>query len=219
MVKDCQTLRIVQLNTDGIMVEFDDSEYPKVKALADEWQGRTGFELEEDPPIVMLAQKDVNNYIEVQAGGKTKLKGGYLVRGPSDAGAWKINNNACVVARAIAEYFLHGTDPADTINAETDILQFQQIAKAGAKYKEAYHLVDGRKVPVQKVNRVYATTDERYGRLYKVKADTDGEAKIDSLPEHCLIDNEGTADISMIDRSFYIDMARKRINDFKGIKP
>lgn len=124
----------------------------------------------------------MNNYIEVQQNGEAKAKGGYLVRGMAKAGAFNINNNARVVAKAVREYFLHDTDPADTINAETDILQFQQIAKAGAKYKEAYLMVDGEKVQVQKVNRVYATTDERYGKIYKVKAETDGEAKIDSLP-------------------------------------
>ena len=45
--KDCETLFVIQLNTDGIMVSFDDSEYDKVLAIIDEWQQRTGFELEE----------------------------------------------------------------------------------------------------------------------------------------------------------------------------
>ena len=41
-------LKVVQLNTDGIMVEFDDEQYPQVIEITDEWQKRTGFELEED---------------------------------------------------------------------------------------------------------------------------------------------------------------------------
>ena len=64
----------------------------------------------------------------------------------------------------------------------TDIFDFQLIAKAGAKYKEAYHLVDGVKKPVQKVNRVYATSDERYGKLFKVKAENDATASSQSPP-------------------------------------
>lgn len=216
-------LRILQTNTDGIMVEFDDSHYDLVKEITEEWQQRTGFELEEDA-VARIYQKDVNGYIEVATDGSVKKKGGYVVRGIAPAGAFNINNNATIVAKAIVEFFVNGTPVEDTINASTDIFEFQLIAKAGAKYKEAYHLVDGEKRPVQKVNRVYATSDERYGKLFKVKADDDSEAKIDSLPEHCIIDNTAVTDpnhttIDKIDKQFYINMARKRINDFLGIKP
>ena len=211
-------LRIVQLNTDGIMIEFDDSQYGRVQEILDEWQSRTGFELEEDS-IAQIAQKDVNNYVEVQPSGKFKCKGGYLVRGISPAGAFNVNNNATIVAKALVEYFVHGTPPEDTINACDDIFQFQIIAKAGAKYREAYHMVDGEKVSVQKVNRIYATSDTRYGKLFKVKAENDAEAKIEMLPEHCIIDNDNRLSITDVDKQFYIDMAKKRINDFMGIKP
>lgn len=216
--QEIKGLRIVQLNTDGIMVECDKKDYKKLNDICDEWQQRTGFELEEDT-VVKIVQKDVNNYIEVQQGGKPKAKGGYLVKGVSTKGAFNVNNNCVIVATALKQYFLYGTPVEETINDCNDIFQFQMIAKAGAKYKEAYHLVDGAKVPVQKVNRVYATSDERYGKLYKVKAEDSSEAKIDSLPEHCFIDNNNELSIEQIDRDFYIAMAKKRINDFKGIKP
>ena len=218
LYKDVSDLRIVQLNTDGIMIEFDDSQYDQVQEILNEWQTRTGFELEEDS-IAQIAQKDVNNYVEVQPSGKFKTKGGYLVRGIAPAGAFNVNNNATIVAKALVEYFVHGTPPEDTINACDDIFQFQIIAKAGAKYREAYHLVDGEKVPVQKVNRIYATKDSRYGKLFKVKAENDAEAKIEMLPEHCIIDNDNHLSITDVDKQFYIDMAKKRINDFMGIKP
>ena len=218
LYKDVQNLRIVQLNTDGIMIEFDDSQYDEVQEILNEWQSRTGFELEEDS-IAQIAQKDVNNYVEVQPSGKFKTKGGYLVRGIAPAGAFNVNNNATIVAKALVEYFVHGTPPEDTINACDDISQFQIIAKAGAKYREAYHMVDGEKVPVQKVNRIYATKDARYGKLFKVKAENDAEAKIEMLPEHCIIDNDNHLSITDVDKQFYIDMAKKRINDFMGIKP
>ena len=218
LYKDVTDLRIVQLNTDGIMIEFDDSQYDQVQEILNEWQSRTGFELEEDN-IAQIAQKDVNNYVEVQPSGKFKTKGGYLVRGIAPAGAFNVNNNATIVAKALVEYFVNGTPPEDTINACDDIFQFQIIAKAGAKYREAYHMVDGEKVPVQKVNRIYATKDPRYGKLFKVKAENDAEAKIEMLPEHCIIDNDNHLTIADVDKQFYIDMAKKRINDFMGIKP
>ena len=216
--KEVQGLRIFQLNTDGIMIEFDDSQYDQVQDILNEWQQRTGFELEEDR-ISKIVQKDVNGYIEVQPSGKFKCKGGYLVRGIAPAGAFNVNNNATIVAKALVEYFVNGTPPEDTINACDDIFQFQIIAKAGAKYREAYHMVDGEKVPVQKVNRIYATADPRYGKLFKVKAENDSEAKIEMLPEHCIIDNDNHLSITDVDKQFYIDMAKKRINDFMGIKP
>lgn len=218
LCKDIPGLKIVQLNTDGIMVECSKSDLDKLNEICDEWQSRTGFELEEDS-VVKIAQKDVNNYVEVQPGGKSKSKGGYLVKGISTVGAFNINNSCCIVATALKEYFVNGTPVEDTINQCDDIFQFQIVAKAGAKYREAYHVVDGEKEPVQKVNRVYATADTRYGKLFKVKAEDDSTAKIEMLPEHCIIDNDNQLSISDVDKSFYIEMAKKRVNDFKGIKP
>lgn len=211
-------LKIVQLNTDGIMLECDRDQLELVDSICEEWQSRTGFELETDS-VSKIAQKDVNNYVEVQADGKSKAKGGYLVKGISTVGAFNVNNSCCIVATALKEYFVNGTPVEETINDCADIFQFQIIAKAGAKYREAYHIVDGVKEPVQKVNRVYATADERYGKLFKVKAEDDSTAKIEMLPEHCIIDNDNHLSISDVDKSFYIEMAKKRVNDFKGIKP
>ena len=218
LYQNVEDLRIVQLNTDGVMIEFYEDQYDEVLEIVNEWQSRTGFELEEDS-VSMIAQKDVNNYVEVQPNGSVKTKGGYLVRGIAPAGAFNINNNACIVATALKEYFVNGTPVEETINACDDIFQFQLIAKAGAKYREAYHLVDGEQVPVQRVNRVYATKDERYGKLFKVKAENDATAKIEMLPEHCIIDNDNNLTIADVDKTFYIEMAKKRINDFLGIKP
>lgn len=216
--QEIEGLRIVQLNTDGIMVECDKKDYDKLTEICKEWQERTGFDLEEDT-VVKIAQKDVNNYVEVQPGGKAKAKGGYLVKGIAPAGAFNVNNSCIIVATALKEHFVNGTPVEDTINACDDIFQFQIIAKAGAKYREAYHLVDGEQVPVQKVNRVYATADTRYGKLFKVKAENDATAKIEMLPEHCIIDNDNHLTISDVDKSFYIDMAKKKVNDFLGVRP
>ena len=216
--QDIPGLKIVQLNTDGIMVQCRKEYLSQLDEICDEWQSRTGFELETDS-VIKIAQKDVNNYVEIQEGGKAKAKGGYLVKGISTVGAFNINNSCCIVATALKEYFVNGTPVEETIENCNDIFQFQIIAKAGAKYKEAYHVVGDRKEQVQKVNRVYATADTRYGRLFKVKAEDDTTAKIESLPEHCIIDNDNQLTIADVDKNFYIEMARKRVNDFMGIKP
>ncbi len=74
LTRECPTLKIIQLNTDGIMVSFDNSDEAKWQEITQEWQDRTGFELEEDF-IQKIVQKDVNNYVEVPVdGGKPKVK-------------------------------------------------------------------------------------------------------------------------------------------------
>ena len=219
LIAECPTLKIIQLNTDGIMVSFDHEDEAKYQEITQEWQDRTGFELEEDF-IRKIVQKDVNNYVEVPAdGGEPKVKGGQLVRGIAPAGAFNINNNAVVVARAIKQYFIDGTPPEETIAASEDILDFQLIAKAGGKYSQCYHLVGGEKVIVQKVNRVYAVSDKSKGTVYKTHAVTGRDAKVAGLPTHCAIDNNNNLSIEVVDRKWYVKLAKKYINDFLGIKP
>ena len=219
LIAECPTLKIIQLNTDGIMVSFDHEDEAQYQEITQEWQDRTGFELEEDF-IRKIVQKDVNNYVEVPAdGGEPKVKGGQLVRGIAPAGAFNINNNAVVVARAIKQYFIDGTPPEETIAASENILDFQLIAKAGGKYSQCYHLVGGEKVIVQKVNRVYAVSDKSKGTVYKTHAVTGRDAKVAGLPTHCAIDNNNNLSIEVVDRKWYVKLAKKYINDFLGIKP
>lgn len=223
LLNACSTIRLLNLNTDGLMYSISKDELPIVDRISSEWEAETKFELETDD-VQKVWIKDVNNLLMIKTDGEVKTVGSYLNYGISVKGAWSINNNMVIVKKALVEYFVNGTPVEDTINACNDIFQFQIIAKAGAKYREAYHMVDGEKHPVQKVNRVYATKDVRCGKLFKVKAETDAAAKIEMLPEHCLIDNTATDDpdhttITQIDKDFYIAMAKKRINDFLGIKP
>lgn len=219
LIAECPTLKIIQLNTDGIMVSFDHEDEAKYQEITQEWQDRTGFELEEDF-IRKIVQKDVNNYVEVPAdGGEPKVKGGQLARGIAPAGAFNINNDAVVVARAIKQYFIDGTPPEETIAASENILDFQLIAKAGGKYSQCYHLVGGEKVIVQKVNRVYAVSDKSKGTVYKTHAVTGRDAKVAGLPTHCAIDNNNNLSIEVVDRKWYVKLAKKYINDFLGIKP
>ena len=218
LVADCPTLKVVQLNTDGIMVSLDNSDIETYSAICREWQERTKFELEEDC-ISEIVQKDVNNYIEIATDGGTKIKGGWLVRGISEAGAWNINNNTVIVAKALIDYFAKGIPVEDTINNCNDPLQFQLIAKASSKYLAAYHIVNGEKVKVQKCNRVYASKNRDYGTLVKTHAISGKDVKVSGLPPHCIIDNNNEATIDLIDKSWYIRLAKKQVKEFLGIKP
>lgn len=231
----CKTLRVIQLNTDGIMVSFEEEEYPIVLAIVKEWQERTGFELEEDK-IKKIVQKDVNGYVEVPMEGEPKIKGGYLVRGlvtngkidfasmgfPSwtnlMGGAFSINNNAVIVSKAVVDYIAHGKPVEETIRASETIFDFQIIAKSWAKCGNAYHEQHGTLVEVQRVNRVYAVDDYEYGTLLMIDPDTGNYRKLTGLPAHLLVDNDNHLKLSDIDIDWYIRLASRFINDFYGIK-
>lgn len=218
LVAECPTLKVVQLNTDGIMASLDDSDLKLYDDICQEWQDRTGFELEEDS-ISEIIQKDVNNYVEIGTDGKAKIKGVQLVRGISKAGAFNINNNATIVAKALLDYFSKGVPIKETINSCNDLLSFMLVAKASSKYSAAYQIVDGEKVRIQKCNRVYAAKDKRYGTLLKTHSEKGNDVKIGGLPEHCIIDNNNELSIADIDKSWYIKLANKYVKDFLGIKP
>ncbi len=224
MIKDCPSMKIIQLNTDGIMVSFDLDEEATFQAITKEWEDRTGFELEEDF-IQKIVQKDVNNYIEIpNNGGSPKCKGEYLVRGISEAGAFKINNNATIIPESLQAFFVSGIPVAETIENCDDLLKFQLIAKASSLYSKVQQEIinEGGLVeylPVNRVNRVYASKNESLGSLYKTHGKTGRLEKIADLPEHCLVDNDNTLDIQQIDKDWYIQEAEKAVLKFIGEKP
>lgn len=218
LLNACKTIKLLNLNTDGLMYSIDKSELPIVDTICTEWEKQTRFELEVDN-IAKVWIKDVNNLLFINTDGDVKTVGGYLNYGISVKGAWSINNNMVIVKKALINYFTKDIPVEETINNSTNIFDFQIIAKAGTKFREAYHIVDGEKQPVQRVNRVYATKDTRFGKLVKIHAETDSHHNIESLPEHCIIDNDNNLSIDDIDKTFYIELAQKRVNDFLGIKP
>ena len=160
----CKTLRIIQLNTDGLMISLEADELPIVYRLNEEWQQSKHLELEEDK-IQSIHQKDVNNYVMVFENGKVKTKGAYVSYGIAPAGAFSINNNHTIVKEAVINYFVHGTPVEDTIYGCTDIHKFQIIAKAGGGYKSVHAVppdFEQRKKSWQKENRVPIVND--YGK-------------------------------------------------------
>ena len=217
LLLNCKTIKLLNFNTDGLMYSVDKAELHMVDKICSEWENETKFELETDD-ITKVWIKDVNSLLLIKTDGEVKTVGGYLNYGISVKGAWSINNTMIIVKKALVEYFVNGIPVEDTIANNNDIFDYQIIAKAGSMYKEVYQIVDKQKISVQKTNRVYATTNKKLGTLYKVKEDG-ATAKIESLPEHCIIDNENQLSMKDIDKSFYINLAKKRINDFLGIKP
>lgn len=149
--------------------------------------------------------------------GSPKIKGGVLVRGISPAGAFNVNNNAPVIAKAVKECLANGIPVEQTIRECDNILDFQLISKASHKYSRAWQrMMDGTEVETQKVNRVYASKDWSLGTLYKQHGESGVVSKVAGLPDFCIIDNDNHLTIDAVDKEWYIRLARKYVADFLG---
>lgn len=245
--KRCKTIKFNNVNTDGVGFAIHVSELDKAYDVMKKWEQRTRLELEIDK-VKRIILKDINNYILEKEDGSLKVKGGYV----SDYKPSFKHNSFSIVATAIVKYFTENVPVEETIEACDDPFRFQLIAKTGSTYQKTVHYVDGKEVQVQKVNRLYAVADERYGVVKKVKKqyleiDEDGERRYyinqkgnrtykkkwetdkdgdffikkdttQNCPQHAYIDNSCHISIDTIDKSWYIELAKKRINDFLGIK-
>lgn len=229
-LEDIPSLKLIQANTDGLMIGYNPRYEKRVNAVVTDWEQRTRLNMEYTE-IKKIVQKDVNNYVMVAGAtylikdgehivtkedkSKISVKGSYvsLYKG----GDFK-NNSLVIVHKALVEYFLNGTPVEETVNNATNVLDFQMIAKTGSSYKGTLYEINGEKIPVQKVNRVYSTSDTSKGTLYKLK-DGGRLDKIASIPDHCIIDNTGSeVKLEDIDKTYYIDLAKKRIDDYMGKK-
>lgn len=212
----CDTFEVINFNTDGIMFAIDINELPKAYEIKGEWEQRTKLDLEEEL-IKAVYQKDVNNYIVESIDGGIITKGGYVSNYGKKEKDLIVNNTMSILDKAVVDYFVHGASAEKTIAECQDILQFQNIAKTGHSYTHTIHEVDGGSVKVQKVNRVYATTDDRYGTIYKVK-ENGRQDKIANTPVRAIVDNANELSMKSLDKQWYVDLAQKRINDYKGEK-
>ena len=235
LLEEVPTLKVLQINTDGIMCSFDRIHHPLWDEILKEWQNRTGFTLEEDE-IQKIVQNNVNAYVEIQTNGKPKIKGGYLVRGVVTngdidysalglpqwtnlgGGAFNINNNAVIVSKAVVDYIAYGIPLEETIYGSDNILEFQMIAKSWAKCGNSWHEQFGEKVEVQRVNRVYATDSYDFGTLWMYDPDNENWRKVTGIPAHVLVDNDNHLTIDVVDKDWYVRLAQKYVNDFLGIK-
>ena len=236
LAKRCETIDFININTDGIMFTINRSEVDLSEKIIAEWSAVTRFEMERDD-FKKVIQKDVNNYIGITPDGKFKAKGGYVSL--YNGGNFK-TNSLSIVHKAIVEYLVNGVSPQTTINNCTDIFAFQQIVKTGGTYEGSYHYVNGERVAIQKVNRVYAVKNPIYGRVVKGKWITEKRKKnkdtgkmeaipvippvwsetiISECPDHAFIDNENVLTLDELDKNYYIDMAKKRIDKYVNIDP
>lgn len=225
--------QILNTNTDGILVKVNTLKEKELveqicKEVAEEV--RIGIDVDEFKRFIV---KDVNNYIAIKPNGKYKAKGSYVKE------LTPLEQSMSIVNKAIRDYYLYGTLPEITIGNCNNILEFQIIAKVGSKYSHAIkdikfletkeinpktgryrkvvkQISNGYVLP-EKVNRVFASKCDSDGGIYKVHKATSSVGKVEMTPEHCFIINEDVREMSLptkLDKSWYINIAKKRIAEF-----
>ena len=213
--------RLIQSNTDGIAIEIDDTKVKIVEPLIDEacknWEADWRFSLEKTVAD-NLYEKDVNNYVFKDSSGKIKVKGAYVTK--FDEG--NEQDTLAILAKAVVNYFLDGTDIRTTIcNPENLATDYQMIKKLGNMYDTPTWKRGYGDVEVQKVNRIFPSTDIKNGGLYKHKKSKEIGVldKVEGTPEHVLIYNEDIrgkkiGELDDIDYEWYVAEAQRRIDDF-----
>lgn len=198
---------IIQSNTDGVLIKMHRYEdFDLIDDIAYEWEQRTRLQLEFDE-YKRVYQKDVNNYIIVDANGHYKSKGAYVKK------LSRLDNDLPIVNKALVRYMVDGIPIEKTIGEANSLIDFQMVARASAKYK---CLLLGDAELNVKTARVFASRTGGAG-LFKVSRRTGNKEKVSNTPPRCRIVNDdvNSAPVpSWLDRDFYIEMARKRLADF-----
>ena len=148
---------------------------------------------------------------KVKVDGKIHAKGAY-VKDLND-----LDYDLPIVNEAIRNYMIFGTPVEVTINSCTDFRKFQKIVKLSNKYRWVEHEHGHGTIKFDnKAYRVFASNDNRDGRLLKCDG-VRNPAKFGNTPDKCFIFNDDIKDVVIpkkLDRQWYIDLARKRLEDF-----
>ena len=215
--------KLIQSNTDGIALELLTSDAENIiDEVCKGWEKDWRFSLEKTVAD-NLYEKDVNNYVFKDADGKIKVKGAYVTK--YDEG--NEMDTLAILAKAVVNYFLEGTDIRTTIcDSENLATDYQMIKKLGNMYDTPTWKKESGDEIVQKVNRIFPSVDKTLGGLFKHKREKEVGTldKVEGTPEHVLIMNtdirgKKIGELDNIDYEWYMAEAQKRINDFLGIKP
>jgi hypothetical protein len=144
----------------------------------------------------------------------------------------------CVIIReALSNYFIQEIPPEETIHNCNELIKFQKIVMVSSKYTHAFQGTVRKETVVENFKkktkvianddckrlnekhlRVFASTNENHGGIYKIHAITGGIAKANDTPVHAFIVNgniEGVAtDDFPLDKQYYIDIVNDRIKKF-----
>lgn len=215
-------------NTDGIFFVVKKKDIPELKRRIGEWEKRTHLVMEYDE-FMKFYEGDVNNYIAIRSDGSYHAKGAYVKElNPLDY-------DLPIVNESVKNYLLYNKPVEITIGQCNDFIKFQKIVKLSSKYEYVEHeLSTGNVRHDNKAYRVFASNDKRDGRLLKCKHvdvidKNSGEVvgtrikkdKFGSTPDSCFIYNDSVIGMdvpSKLNKTWYIDLAKKRLFDKFGVE-
>lgn len=201
-------LKIIQSNTDGVLVKMARYEdYDLIDDICHEWETRTGLTLEFDE-YRKVFQKDVNNYVIVDADGHYKSKGAYVKK------LGELDYDLPIVNKAMVDFMVNGIPVETTILGCNSLKEFQQVKKISQKYKYILH---GGEILKERCVRCFASKRPSDGGLTKVHSVTGTTAKIEGTPENAFLWNdsvEGVRCPRKLDKNWYIELANKRLKGF-----
>lgn len=201
-------IEIIQSNTDGVLMKMARYEdFYLIDDICYEWETRTGLVLEFDE-YRKVFQKDVNNYVIVDAEGGYKCKGAYVKK------LGELDYDLPIVNKAMVSFMVNGIPVEQTILECDDLKEFQQVKKISRKYKYILH---GGEILKEQCVRCFASKWPSDGGLTKVHSITGTTAKVEGTPENAFLWNdsvEGVKCPSKLDKNWYIELANKRLKGF-----
>lgn len=191
-------LKVIQTNTDGVLVYARRQYYEQIKAIVDEFSAISNFafEIEEDKKLWQL---NVNNYVAIHDDDSIKAKGGAFVTEVYQQGTNKLRplGNFCI-PKAQIDFLTKGTNPIQHLLTNNNVSDFCLTCTKGPSYDTMVQEVNNNKIELGKVSRVIATTVEEFGIIKKIginkrKGPNYGNLKEDTValcPPHPLVMND-----------------------------
>lgn len=181
-------VRILQTNTDGILLYMHKQYIQKAKAIIKAFEDLSNFVFSFDEDA-RVWQFNVNNYIAIDIHGVDKTKGKTFVTDIWQPGTNKVRPLGYhVLAKAQYEFYVNKTNPIQYLLTHTAIADFAMNATKGPSYYGMIHSIDGEVYELGKVARIVAVTNERYGEVRKLK---DGAKDlVANCPPHALLVND-----------------------------
>ena len=222
-------VELIQLNTDGLMVKLPNDKLEEYYKVSEDFSKKCKIGLEYDK-IYKIVQRDVNNYCMLygdEKHKKIKARGVCFSALPDinikDDGTLDVNvvndfkaNSLSIVAEAILKKLLFDIPVEETINDCDDIFRFQMVSHLGSTYEKCVQETPHGDVELQRNNRIYAGKKPS-GAIIKVKPNGRRDS-LASQPSNPIVDNANECTIDDINKEWYIDIAKQRVNDFLGIK-
>lgn len=232
-------IEVVQINTDGIMIEpLDWDNEQKIKDIVNAWEERTGFTIKKEYAY-NLWQRDVNNYVCLDNNHVLEYKGemfknydisedGYKTGGIFDC------KEPSIIAKGVIDYLIYGITPEETVDKyRYEVRNFQYACKKGTFDYTTYEVeslefcfgeTETTKTRLQGIDRAFAyNSQDELGMIYKYKKEYNGNIKksrVSNLPPNVFVFNGDIQDdtnkaeiMGKIDYDYYVNRIYERLGE------